>query len=55
MNGDAVDTGQSGAARSVPTDTKMHKQVFTKFRERMKELERERVRASKTLDKSVIV
>lgn len=41
MNGDAVDTGQSGAARSVPTDTKMHKQVFTKFRERMKKLNEE--------------
>ena len=42
MNGDAVDTGQSGAARSTPTaDIKAQKQVFARFRERMKKLNEE--------------
>ena len=41
-NGDAVDTGQSGAARSTPTaDTKAQEQVFAKFRERAEKLKEE--------------
>ena len=42
MNGDAVDTGQSGAARSTPTaDTKAQKQVFARFKERLEKLKKE--------------
>ena len=39
--GDAVDTGQSGAARSTPTDTKAQEQVFAKFKKRVEELKKE--------------
>lgn len=39
-NGDAVDTGQSGAARSQPLRSPQEqKQVFAKFKKRLSELD----------------
>jgi hypothetical protein len=36
MNGDAVDTGQYGAMRSITASVEHNEQVFARFNERMK-------------------
>ena len=43
MNGDAVDTGQYGAARFTPNSPQDQEKVFANFKERMRKLLKEEV------------